>query len=80
MKQIMAERIIQVRVSAGAKTEKFEKIADGIFKARVSAPPEKGKANTRVLEMVAEYFKIPQSRVVLVSGTVYREKIIHVDL
>ena len=73
-------KTIKVRVSAGAKTEKIEEVEPGVFKIRVSEPPEKGKANARVLELVAEYFKVPKSRVFLASGNVYREKIIMIDL
>ena len=73
-------KTIKVRVSAGAKTEKIEEVEPGVFKIRVSEPPEKGKANVRVLELVARYFKVPKSRVFLVSGNTYREKIIMIDL
>ena len=75
----MAEKIIKVKVSAGAKTEKIEEIEPGVFKVRVSEPPEKGKANDRVLELVAEYFKVSKSKVFLVSGNTYREKTIMID-
>jgi hypothetical protein len=62
----MSEKIIKIRVSAGAKTEKVEKTGLDTFKIRVSSPPEKGKANERVSELLAEYFKIPKSKVFLV--------------
>ena len=76
----MAEKIIKVRVSAGAKTEKIEEISEGVFKIRVGEPPEKGKANVRVLELVALHFNVPISRVCLVSGNTFREKIISVTI
>ena len=75
----MAERIIKVKVSAGAKTEKVEEIEPNVFKIRVSSPPEKGKANDRVAELLAEYFKVSKSKVFLVSGATYREKVFMVD-
>ena len=58
----MVERIIKVRVSAGAKTEKVEEIEPDVFKIRVSTPPEKGKANERVTQLLADYFKISKSK------------------
>jgi len=76
----MVNKTIKVKVSAGAKTEKVEELADGTFKIRVTEPPEKGKANSRVLELVAEYFGIPKSNVILLSGHTYREKVIVVEV
>lgn len=76
----MAEKIIKVKISAGAKTEKVEEVEPDVFKIRVSAPPEKGKANNRVAELLAEYFKIPRSKVCLISGATYREKVFSVEM
>lgn len=76
----MAEKIIKVKVSAGAKTEKIEELEPGVFKIRVQEPPEKGKANARVASLLAEHFKIPRSKVFLMSGASYREKIFSIDL
>jgi uncharacterized protein (TIGR00251 family) len=73
------ERTIKVKVSAGAKTEKVEEIEPSIFKVRVSAPPEKGKANERVAELLAEYFGVSKSKVFLVSGATYRDKVFLID-
>jgi uncharacterized protein (TIGR00251 family) len=69
------DKIVSVKVSAGAKTEKVEEIEPGVFKIRVGAPPEKGKANQRVAELLAKHFNIPISRVFLKSGAVSREKL-----
>ena len=76
----MTEKIIKVKVNAGSKTEKIEEISPDIYKVRVAQPPEKGKANQRVLELVAEYFNVPISRVCLISGNTYKEKVISVTL
>ena len=48
-------------------------------KMRVGAPPEKGKANERVRELLAEHFKIPKSRIFLVSGATFREKVFSIE-
>ena len=75
----MPTKLIKIRVSAGAKTEKVEEMADGVLKVRVHAVAEKGKANTRVLEVVAEYFHVPVYKVSLVSGGSYREKVLAIE-
>lgn len=68
------DRVILVRVSAGARTENIEEVDHDTLKIRVQTPPEKGKANKRVAVLIAEYYKIPVSRVTLLSGGSYREK------
>jgi len=73
-------QIIKIRVSAGAKTEKVKQMSDGSFKVRVNAPPEKGKANERVIELLAEHFQVSKSKVAILSGQTYREKTVLVDL
>ncbi|MEI8328133.1 MAG: DUF167 domain-containing protein [Candidatus Taylorbacteria bacterium] len=73
-------KIIKIRVSAGAKTEKVEEMADGSFKVRVNAPPENGKANQRVVELLAEHFHTSKARVAIISGATYREKTVLLDL
>ncbi len=73
------KNIITVKVSAGAKTEKVEEVEPSIFKVRVQAPPEKGKANQRVSELLAKHFGLPITKVVLISGATYREKRFLID-
>ena len=72
-------KTIQVRVSAGAKTEKIEVMPDGVIKVRVNAPPEKGKANERVVELLAEYFKLSKARISIIRGHTNREKTVLIE-
>jgi len=46
----------------------------------VSAPPEKGKANERLIELLAEHFRVAKSRIKIVSGHTSRSKVVEVDL
>ena len=71
----MIEKIIEVKVSAGAKTEKIEEIGPSTFKIRVNAPPERGRANIRVIELLSYHLDIPVSKIFLKSGATSREKI-----
>ena len=76
----MASKTIRVKVYAGAKTEKVEEVAPDTFKVRVQSPPQKGKANIRVAELLAEYFKVPIRNITLQRGATFREKIFHVEI
>ncbi len=59
----------------------FETGADGesYLKARVSAPPDKGKANKALLVLVARAAGVAKSAVGLVSGDTQRKKILRID-
>ena len=49
---------IHVKVTAGAKKESFVKKSPDHFEVSVREKAERNMANTRVLELMAEYFKV----------------------
>jgi uncharacterized protein (TIGR00251 family) len=49
-------------------------VKGGTVVVRVSAPPEDGRANARVVDVVAVYFGVPRSRVAIVRGETARQK------
>jgi len=49
------------------------------LKARVTAVPEKGKANKALIELVAKSLGLPKSSVTVVSGDTARQKILRID-
>ena len=46
------------------------------LKVRVTAPPDKGKANEAVQKLLAKAWKIPVSTISIVSGETGRKKVI----
>jgi uncharacterized protein (TIGR00251 family) len=56
--------------------EGWAKAADGSrhLKARVSAPPEDGKANDSLIRLLAKFFSVPKSSLRIVSGATSRLK------
>ena len=69
---------IKVRVKPNASKNELIEISPGYFEAKVSVPPEKGKANQKVIEMLAKHFKVPKSKIELLSGASYKEKIFEI--
>ena len=61
-----------------AKEEKVEKIDETKFKVCVKEPPRQGKANDAIRKALAEYFKIPLSRIFLISGFSKKNKIFEI--
>jgi len=49
-----------------------------VLKARVTAAPEKGKANASLVELLAERLKIPKSAIEIASGETSRVKSIRI--
>ena len=66
---------IKVKVKAGAKQVKIEKLSDDSFSVWVKEKPQDGKANYAVREALAEHFNIPKSRVTLLSGETSKTKL-----
>lgn len=48
------------------------------YKIYVSAPPEDGKANKKVIELLADYFKAAKSQIKIIKGETSRNKIIEI--
>jgi len=59
---------ISVKVKAGAKEEKVERLSDSSYTVSVKAKPQDGKANYALRELLADYLDMPRSRVILVKG------------
>ncbi len=71
---------IYVRVTPRAGVNEITKISDAEYKVRVTAVPEKGKANEAVIEILADYFDVPKSLVNIVGGRSTRTKIVDIEI
>lgn len=49
------------------------------YKAWVSAPPEDGKANKAVIEILSNFLDISKSRIKIVGGLTNRNKVLEID-
>ena len=70
---------IYVKVTPRAGKNEIVKISEGEYKVKVTAPPEKGKANEAVTELLADYFGVSKSSVNIVGGKSTRMKIIDIQ-
>ena len=61
-------KTVKVKVVAGAKKERLEEEKEGVFTIAVRERAERNEANTRVRELVAEYFAVPMGKVRMVTG------------
>jgi uncharacterized protein (TIGR00251 family) len=67
---------LTLRVTPKARRNALVSIGPGpVLKFVVRAPPEKGKANEAVLDLLAEAFCVPRSAVELIRGETGRDKL-----
>lgn len=71
---------LEVKVITRAKKEGIEKISETSYRIKVSIPPEKLKANKRVIELLSEKFGVKKQGVRIISGETSARKIIEIDL
>jgi hypothetical protein len=55
-------------IPRSAQNEIVGEMADGTMKVKVSAPPEKGKANEALCAFLAEHYSVARGEVTIVSG------------
>ena len=72
-------RNIWVTVKPLAKHENVNLESDGELLASVNAPANEGKANRRLIELLAEYFHTAKSNIRILRGQKSRRKLIAVD-
>jgi len=72
--------IIRVKVKPNAKKDEVKQLESDYFEVRVTAPPEKGKANSRVIELLSKHLKIPKSKIKLKKGEKSREKVFEISI
>ena len=59
---------LDVKIVPGASHDSIAGWLGSRLKIRVQAPPEGGRANARVLEVLAAALRIPESDIVIVRG------------
>lgn len=68
---------IEVKVfPKSSREELVEK--DGVIKAYVKAPPDKGKANKAVVGLVSKAYGVRKSDVKIVTGRTSRSKVLEI--
>ena len=67
---------LRLRVSPGSRrSEIVGRHGDG-WKVRVAAPPEGGRANEAVVDLLSKQLEIPRRSISIVSGHTVRDKVV----
>jgi uncharacterized protein len=70
---------LALRVSPGARTSAVVGRHGEAWKVRVSAPPEDGRANAAVVQLLADTLGVPARTISVVSGHGARDKLIELS-
>ncbi len=70
---------IKVKARPNSRKNEVTVLAENYYEVKVTVPPEKGKANEKIRELLAKHLKIPKSKISLVSGETYKEKVFEVN-
>ena len=70
---------MKVRVQPRASKNLVEGYFGGTFGLRVTAPPENGKANIAVIELLAATLNVNRSRLRIIKGMKSRDKFVGVE-
>ena len=82
MRQLRADGRLTLSLKVIPKASKNEVVGlldDGSLKVKVTAAPEKGKANAAVCELLADAFDVPKRNVTVVAGDTSRTKTVVVE-
>lgn len=69
---------IYVKVKPNSGRNEIREISSGEFEAKVTAVPEKGRANEALIKLLAKHFGVSQSQVEIVGGKTARKKMVDI--
>jgi len=69
--------IVEVKVKPNAKVEEVTE-KGGLYEVKVATSPVEGKANERMIKLLAEYFSVPKSAINILRGETSRNKLIEI--
>jgi uncharacterized protein (TIGR00251 family) len=67
-----------VRVTPRARRNSVDGIAGGVLKIHLTAPPDQGKANAALIEMLADLVGVRRSQVEILAGHKSRSKVVRI--
>lgn len=79
IKEVAGGVQVKIRVQPRASKNQIVGWMEDALKVRLTAPPVEGEANAALLRFIAEYFGLPRSEVVLVTGATSRQKVIRIN-
>jgi len=75
---------VAIRLSPRAKADRIVAVAakaggGQVVTASVTAPPEDGRANEALLQLLAKAWRLPRRNLAIVGGAASRQKTVHIS-
>ena len=70
--------ILKIKITPNASKTEIIGTQEGMLKIKVAAPPDKNKANEKLIEFLSEHFNVPKSNIQILSGKTSRIKRIEI--
>lgn len=71
---------IYVRTNPKARKNSVEKLSEGEYKVKLTAPPVDGKANDMLVDVLSSHFKVSKRDIRIVGGKTARLKMVDVGM
>ncbi len=68
-----------IKAIPNASKDQIIKIDESNFKIKTTKPPEDGKANKAVIEILANYLNVKKNQIKIISGINSQKKIIQIN-
>ena len=65
---------VRVQLKPNSKVEGVRRLSGTEYEVRVNAPPVEGKANSRAIDLLSQFFDVPKTKVILIKGAKSRKK------
>jgi uncharacterized protein (TIGR00251 family) len=69
---------LSIKIIPNSKKLEIEKLNETSYRIKLNAPPRKGKANEKLIEVLSKYFNVPKSSVAIATGSKHRNKIVEI--
>ncbi|MDR1434839.1 MAG: DUF167 domain-containing protein [Puniceicoccales bacterium] len=69
---------LSIKVIPNASKSEIISSGEGEWKIKIQMPPEGGKANRALIQLLAKHFHLPKNRIKIVAGEKSHQKIIEI--
>ncbi len=73
------EMRLSLHVQPGARQTSIVGFKEGVLYVKIAAPPEKGKANERLIDFLSEVLHVSKSSITILRGTTGRMKVVAIS-
>ena len=70
---------LSVKVQPNAGRNEVVGLSNGVWKIKIGAPPDKGKANKELIEFISDKLDIRKDSITILKGTTSHNKVLSIE-